>query len=895
MSFYLDDDDDDGYLPSSQSGRPSGASFLSPSQGSTTDRIPQSQSQQSTFSAAHNSQGNEHLTDIPPSHHHQHDYDAPTVDFVCRNCGSRDAYLDETTNDIICNVCFTQSQTHVDSSQQQFDYDDAFNMAHKGRDGRIQPTKTKAPQTKTIGSRAKPLSDYDNTRKQPSLAECLQGFQTILQASCKIVCRDLLPLPNIRKNVENTGGDNSDHTDDEYTAQKIQKRQATKRVLNTVRNLWKAYLWSWHEGAEYYGNLYPQVRFSFRDCFLQSHIKGMLYQTLAARAAKELKKKIDQEPDDDDVENDDQSTAILSGHYKGNERHSDDDTNTRDSIASTDQKAPVNTVVPSTAMKLSRKRSRHDDDAKRWKGGRTETGCDSEQNDSDNDTAFQNEGDDDDSGVSSNADSNDDMNSVISDISTGAVGNSKAAVGKGDSQIKSHSLARLIYFHTKKKARDSATQNTSKKQEGNRKRAWNHQPKLGRKEAALVLQPSLVMVMGMILIATAPYGISESDVLHWVQQGSLPLLNAFDCLLSPSQQEALSLVAPFFRCHKLPTIAALKRSVLGLHVACGYKPPPVPLSKGGKKQGQLSDKSLMAPGRIIRPSNVPLVLANLVSNLGLSQLVLDFALALMGLPVSRSVSSANESVNDESSWLPPTLSKAHPDGLNDVSRILAVVVVACKLIPNWYSGLEYSVGSSVISADAKDRTRNSTSSKGWIPWDREHFNRIGNGKTEMDYLNFLEATVMHSDKYVYPEFVKMLDDTDPTHIEDAVADPPVCANNVLLRTEPRSKTQKHPNNTAGKNSKPETKRKNKTPQFLYRLTKREDMEMATNIQDPLRPLIEYFAYRTWTSFEKIVGYLIVLDEEMGNCCDSAVRAITLSPEEAYNLIISSNEDKKAII
>lgn len=903
MAFYLDDEHDDQLFI----GRPSGVSFLSLSQGSTTGGFPLSQ--QSNFSATQLSQeqsvfdkGTSAATAARSSQND--DDDAPAVDFVCSNCGSRDAYLDETTNDIICNVCFTQSQTHVDSSQQQFDYDDAVNMASRGRDGRIQTTQqssTKSRQAKgPIGSRAKPLSEYDNTKRQPPLSLCLQGFQTVLQESCKIVCRDLMVLPSIQPSPTNEG--------EQEHSQKFSRKHVTKQVLKTVRDLWQAYLWSWHEGAEFYAALYPQVRFAFRDCFLQTHVKGMLYQTLAAKAAKDLKKKIQLEQVD--VDSDDASEMDIDGEDPT------DDVNDNETRSTNTEKVPMNLVVPSRKQS-SRKRKLHIGGTRNRKMRDCEVDSEEELGYNDSDAILPSRASDQSNEYRRNDmddaddDNGDDMDTVVSDLS-------KGTPKKGDSQVKSNTLAKLMYFHASKRAKQARKHDYAKMQVEDVKQKRKLQHLLGRKEAALILQPSLVMVMGMILIATAPYGVSESDLIRWLQQGALPLLNAFDFLLNPTQKETLHPIATFFRSHTLPTFSALKRMILNIHVACGYKPLPIHLKKRKSKnrQIQLNDKALLAPGRTILPSNVPLVLATLVAELGLSQKVLNFALALMGYPVARQSLVAYESPsaedqNDlmtlngklfsnigENVWLPPILLKARPDRLNDLSRILAVVVVACKLIPDWHDGLEYKI-KSLAEKTGVSVEGNGRSIHGLIPWNREHFRLIANGKMEKDYLSFLEATVLYSSKYVLSEFAKSLDDCDVTDPQKARTDEPVHSETVQLKDTNRPFLDSVASQTTDEKKKRtlrttrHQKAKHKTKQTVYTMTSRDDTFGANTLSPPLGPLVEYLAYKTGISAEKVVDYVMQLDEEVGKCGYDVARSIVVSPQEAFDLIFPSDNGKKA--
>jgi hypothetical protein len=931
MSFYLDDDDDDnedhgGFVPSSSSlpsqggGRPSLASLLCSSQKSTANNVISSQhSQQPSSQPVKWTQQLSSVFDkndvVSPSDHYHND--APTVDFVCRNCGSRDAYLDETTNDIICNVCFTQSQTHVDSSQQQFDFDDAVNMAHRSRDGRIQPVAkqslSKSGKHGVIGSRAKPLSDYDNTQKQPSLSECLQGFQTVLRASCDIVSRDLLIIPSLVKSNSSNKEDYNDHNNNNDDDQRKQKQIARHHIFKTVRDLWEAYLWSWHDGAERYATWYPQVRFSFRDLFLQGHIKDLLYQTLAARATKNLKKQIQQEIDNVHGEHDDDTNIStydrMDDETGDNARRVDDDSDlSTSSDQSAESKVPDHLIISFAKISSKKRKVLNNMNAQNRKKPRKSDEIAMDVNEVDSDKILQSkvsheqENSNDTFSVNDTEDVDD--YSVTSDLSKG-IGNERIG-NESDQHIRTNTLAKLVYFHMSKRANDKSDGRT-----GHDETSQKKQPKFGRKEAALILQPSLLMVMGMITIATAPFGVSESNIIRWVQNGTLPLLNAFDVLLSPTQREFLNPIAPFFRFHTLPTVTSLKRVVSCIHVACGYKPPSTHLNSGiTKNQGQQQDKPLLAPGRTIIPNNVPSILIALVADLGLSQQVLNYSLALMGYPLSRQLLSglgANDSdlglpdprnrsapipktTEDEGTWLPPSLIKASPDRLRDLSRILAVVVVACKLIPNWHDRLEYIIES---SNDINPLMR-------LIPWDGEHFRLVENGQMEKNYLSFLEESILHSDKHILPKFINSLGDGEVPESKEEPRDGKVCGNNVMLRTihRPAAETptlEKSSGNKSRKGSEKSQAAKTRAhsngkameQKVVYTLTAPYERSYVRFLQPPVGPLIEYFAYKTETPANKILNYLISLDEELEKSSLAASSSVILSTREAFELILPS--------
>jgi hypothetical protein len=182
-------------------------------------------------------------------------------------------------------------------------------------------------------------------------------------------------------------------------------------------------------------------------------------------------------------------------------------------------------------------------------------------------------------------------------------------------------------------------------------------------------------------------------------------------------------IANFFRMKKPPTSDLLQRTATTLQVACGYQPPlirvrsPSKTRSGGdddeieettvhrnnnkrkKKQPPPTATTTAKPGRMLTPASVPMMTARFVSDLEFGQQVLNYSLALMGLPFvvpeqSHPRTSTNTDDDDDdkrkddnhtspSNWMPPSLKAARPDLLVEPSHILGVIVVACRLVPGW--------------------------------------------------------------------------------------------------------------------------------------------------------------------------------------------------------------------
>ena len=468
----------------------------------------------------------------------------------------------------------------------------------------------------------------------------------------------------------------------------------------------------------------------------------------------------------------------------------------------------------------------------------------------------------------------------------------------------------MISYHMSKK---------QKRSDGDGRKHNRLTGELGRKEGALMFPPSMLMIMGMLLISTSSYGVTERDIVKWVRNGSLPLLNAFGCLLDSKKQKNLKTIASFFRHSSLPTEAHLQRIAANIHVACGYKPPSVQLvqrKSDAIEEVELKTRPLQQPGRLLRPSNIPLVLANMIADLGLSQTVLDYSLSIMGYPVVKrgfnedaTVSDTNETTIDTPQsetknkvspfWLPPALKSARPDRLIGPSYVLAVVIAACKMIPSWDEDIEYLIkrGNTMEDSSLKKKNGQHSAEKSrFIPWNQEHFSLLGNGPSETEYLDFLEGTILFSDTTVLPNFVKTLTDTRKKDTAQG-DDPAVRANSIVLRVaSKREETGGHDvskNENGAATGKEETtdesnanpppkksrKKSRKSNLVTYRLTTAKEVRNTRTFDAPLGPMIEYFAYKTGCRPDHVLQHLIRLDKDLSN--SSRTHSTSKAPIEMH--------------
>lgn len=423
---------------------------------------------------------------------------------------------------------------------------------------------------------------------------------------------------------------------------------------------------------------------------------------------------------------------------------------------------------------------------------------------------------------------------------------------------------------------------------------------MGRKAAALILTPSMDMIAGILLIAVTPYGVTSAHIREWIGNGSLPLLNAFR-LLTKDQQKSLESIANFFRSKNVPPALTLQKIVRNLHVACGFKPRKVMIKKmieyKPEEAGEEADydqelteskvSRLFKPGAMITVSTVPLIATRYVADLGLGQKVLNFSLALMGLPIVRKSNIPMEEGHSayvrreqggEDAWLPEPLKAARPDRLLRPSNILAVIVVACKLLPDWQKHsfkrpLAFCLDENTEEVDSPESIihESLTSSKRrritkrFLPRTQDQFRFLGNGGLTKDYLDFLEEEVVDTSRVELPGFVSSLkferrSDSGAKETQEVLP----CSTFLRIDHQPY-----------------------KIPRvrlhfFRYELTENVKVPIAP----PLGPLIELMAQKFELNPTHIVAYVVELDKEM-KTIGNTTRTVKMTPEEAFQKIMKS--------
>ena len=961
MSYFLDDDnDDDDHDDGAFGGALGGLSQQSIGDGVEDSQQINNLSQESNFPFSQESLLSQLSTvattatrsNKKSSYHMGAELDDNNDEyFLCEACGNDKSYVDDSTGALTCTVCFTQSQTYVASSQQEVEFDDAMGMAARARDGRLLQSQSSAGSVRSRMSgtgddtedgrrrrRGRPQksdTEYDNSQPLPSLEECLCAFVTVLKASTKRVCLDLLPVPvTMSDNDSDDDGKEDDGDEDEeendffspnrkrlpssnatskrkaeerrrryHVEEQKQRQMIYKQVLSVAKELWKLYLENWQEGAEYYASRYPQARFSMRDSFLLNFTKRKLYKVLADRAATNLRKKIEEEDEDD---TDDDDSDIDSSEGKSNlDRGSNKVGNMK--INSSKNKSGVkrklksisrqrgnndltttsDTSTSSSEGSFSRllNKRRNDDrntpKSRRKKtfsgnGAKSASSTSVAKRDELSKDILKDEVDGEVSFLGEDLDLEDDQRSTKSDLSDDE-GHVEREIGP---VTVSNTIMRIVKVHNQQRdTGKNGSQITTK-----------------QRDAALLITPSMKMVIGMILIAASPYGVTSSLLIGWVASGALPLLDAYRSILLKGKKShinrKLKAISSFFSLRSQPTDEQLRHIAKRLHVACGYRPPAVKLLSKKRKNCRrndedaydkiqitdLTDKRLSEAGRLIRPSNVSVSLAQLILSLGLSQTILNYSLVIMGLPVASRSLSFTESSNTNSKdppqskdvvWLPPKLPSARADKISTVSDLLAVIVVACKLVPGWEKQLKFGKETRDIKHrgehDGEDGTilvpskmHDNSVDDSFAPWNPRIFSNIGNGTLEEGYIRFLESgSVINTDIMTLPKTAKLFltkkapEKSIQNKAYNSNKEGPVVQSKVVIdvysESERGTRTQSSLSTT---NS------------IIYRRIACTDALGVMPLPLPEGPLIEYLAGSTGVRTTQIVKLLIQLEGEL---------------------------------
>ena len=297
---------------------------------------------------------------------------------------------------------------------------------------------------------------------------------------------------------------------------------------------------------------------------------------------------------------------------------------------------------------------------------------------------------------------------------------------------------------------------------------------MNRETAALCLYPSMDLVAAILWFAIARIGILPGQLVNWIANGTLPLMNAFERMLTKDDQESLLFLCTFFRMARPPKPTKIEKLAALLSVVCGMKESKeVPQHWGLVRIIENTDgpteriRKVVDRLRFVSVKNVPLMIGQLVADLRLGQRVLDIALSLVGTkPLGR--------VTDP--WLPRPLSRTDPERVSTPEYALAVIVVACKMCPDWETW-------SYVKASPVGDKSDSSPKQRFAPWNVEQFSLLNDGDVS-DYLDFYEDIILvrkdkQNDPGTIQGFSRLLDKACERKKKEAVKGDELPADNLL--------------------------------------------------------------------------------------------------------------------
>ena len=705
--MYSDDDDDDDFHFNTNT-------FLSTLSSSSplSKNINTSQSTKSTTTTTNNNNNNA----------------KSTTTITCFNCGSTNFYRDDNTDSLICNTCYTYSQSQ--SQRETTDHEEVMAVAATSR-GRMTTTKRSSSGGNGRSGRRKFDYELDESISLPNVCEFCIAFQILLQCATEKLADIASPIgidiDDIDNDVvDNHNDDHNDNKDEKSKRKQILQSKFKSILLSKVQSIWFNYLTTWNEAATFYSKLYPELRIlSFRDYFLPQPIKIQLYRYLSSKAIKILNDVIEESSDNynnDDINNE-------------NDINNDDGNNENEKYQSMKYHEIMNegynqNNISQTDHNNNRNKMNNEKETKRRKRKRVVTWQDQLLDGSQIDT--ENDIDD------HRQDSDDEIDHEIDD----------------ENDDDENDYSKGIYFRSPVNSIYQLLQRTEGRIDNNT---------ISPRYAVLKLKPNLNLLSSIIYLALLQchVGISSNHLVSWAYSGLYPfLLNGLQFLPTEIQEKLKQCsCSNAFRQKTLPKPALLdyysdllvislgldknemnsnsndvfvrmerenktdkksfsysqmnnfpgvKRKLIPSHLNNTGQPTQNTKKKKKVRDSRQSDSIPLGqltpsessqqsldgiPAQNVEHSkfmyyykeNIPLMTYRFVTDLGLHQRVLDLSLALMGFEVSPMAQDKDQEKNyfDINSFIPAPLVNASVDKIASPLHIMAVIVVACKMCFGW--------------------------------------------------------------------------------------------------------------------------------------------------------------------------------------------------------------------
>ena len=732
--------------------------------------------------------------------------------FVCETCGADvpDAAGDDGA--FVCPFCYTQSQAR---QSQALEYDEVVNLAAKTAVGGIQRMSTggagggynknrtnannantddnDGPRSNVPGRKKLPLEDLDRSQPLPTLRLCLRTFQTVLQRATI----NMAHLISEKWTSKRTGDDRHDDGDNnnKHNHGDDIRRYVETALLSIVRRIWTGYLRSWHLGATYYGRHHPTIRFSLRDRFLTTGMRGMLYRTIADTVATEegttmSERKQQKGPhhwDDDDKEDDNEDDD--------EEEEEDDDMGDDVDIegGNDDEDNEDNDIGDDTTV-LFGKRKRHVHNT-------------------------------------SNA-AADDSN------------NSKKGKYSSNRLRQTNVFAQLMYRMTLLHRLQQQHHQSSRDHTGNENVNENHDDMNTKnyycREAALLLQPSITLVVSILYAASMRAGIAPHEMIQWIQQDKLKgvMGDTLRAIAVASEQSnnsddninhytkmmmepGMVFLRPFFRNTKLPTVRIMEHQAKLLLLASGVK--SFSEWRGAEQhhhQQQTNEYNVEDndDGKdskhtlLLSVANVPSLMAQCAADLDLGQDVLRTGLYLIGLEAQ---------VHGKTAIL------LHYSHIKSTEQVLAILVCATVLTTSEWSFVRKNK-SRYHDNNSNMKTTTTTTTMSMIPWNEEDLTHMTNGDAK-GYVDFY--TSFEEQGSVCPEFTDLLKQQEQEYERDENAASVSRTQNFAILDDDEDEDQNCNDNVPQKNKEKEEEEVRACPLAMLGVRREDKLDF------PLRRLV----------------------------------------------------------
>eukprot|EP00977_Amphora_coffeiformis_P003019 scaffold574_cov190-Amphora_coffeaeformis.AAC.9 len=248
------------------------------------------------------------------------------------------------------------------------------------------------------------------------------------------------------------------------------------------------------------------------------------------------------------------------------------------------------------------------------------------------------------------------------------------------------------------------------------------------REAALLLQPSMTLLVSILYTATMRAGVAAHELVGWIQQGRLKGVLG-DHVVAPLSNNNIKsepgwVLKSFFEVATVPSVRVLEHQAKLLLVAAGVT--PLSVWRGGLLDKQHATETISKDDEFsaLPVTSIPSLMAQCAADLGLGQDILRTSLYLVGLEQQQSTQGTI---------------LFHASHIQSLPQILAVLVCATVLTTS-----EWSFTTKI------HHNKHSTTA---VPWNERDMTRLNNGDAA-GYVDFYTSFTAQAS--LVPEFTDLL-------------------------------------------------------------------------------------------------------------------------------------------